>query len=285
MLNSIFYLIDNTAQSSRMALEKNDPNFFLSFVIDPLSIIKIKEAYQFLNNEPYINFSLTINLRSSPDTEVLYFLISFFFLPNYTKINNTIIIHFTVNEEALFVETKNKFLALSERQGIKNLSINNLSEHVSKTLMNGSTLIVKNLVLYNTIDFITDYKKILQSANFYNNTFYIKDLNSSAEQIYLLIEEAEKELCISKPLLYESILNLQSVARELEIATIKNASLLNELENYKKHITMLQSHHEAKELQNYYDKEYEVLPLWYKRIGHVIKVVIGKRNFKSLFNK
>ena len=37
------------------------------------------------------------------------------------------------------------------------------------------------------------------------------------------------------------------------------------------------------ELQAYYDKEYEVLPVWYKRFGHILKVISGKRTFKSLF--
>ena len=34
---------------------------------------------------------------------------------------------------------------------------------------------------------------------------------------------------------------------------------------------------------DWYKKEYEVLPLWYKRFGHIIKVAKGKRTFKSLF--
>lgn len=33
----------------------------------------------------------------------------------------------------------------------------------------------------------------------------------------------------------------------------------------------------------WYKKEYEVLPAWYKRFGHIIKVIKGKRSFKSLF--
>lgn len=36
---------------------------------------------------------------------------------------------------------------------------------------------------------------------------------------------------------------------------------------------------------NWYHKEYEALPTWYKRVGHLIKVVLGKRSFKSLFTK
>lgn len=34
------------------------------------------------------------------------------------------------------------------------------------------------------------------------------------------------------------------------------------------------------ELQNWYNEQYEVLPLWYKRFGHIIKIISGKRNLK-----
>ena len=39
-----------------------------------------------------------------------------------------------------------------------------------------------------------------------------------------------------------------------------------------------------KMVSDFYHNEYEILPLWYKRFGHIIKVVIGKRTFRSLFN-
>jgi hypothetical protein len=38
------------------------------------------------------------------------------------------------------------------------------------------------------------------------------------------------------------------------------------------------------DLQQWYEREYEVLPVWYKRVGHIVKVLIGKRNFRSLFS-
>jgi glycosyltransferase involved in cell wall biosynthesis len=38
-------------------------------------------------------------------------------------------------------------------------------------------------------------------------------------------------------------------------------------------------------VKKWYHDEYEVLPLWYKRFGHIIKVVNGKRTLKSLFKK
>ncbi len=59
--------------------------------------------------------------------------------------------------------------------------------------------------------------------------------------------------------------------------------LEGELNNQKKHNEILRSDHSTKELQLYYNREYEILPLWYKRFGHILKVLTGKRTFRSLF--
>jgi hypothetical protein len=34
----------------------------------------------------------------------------------------------------------------------------------------------------------------------------------------------------------------------------------------------------------WYHHEYEILPAWYKRLGHIIKVLMGRRTFRSLFS-
>jgi len=41
---------------------------------------------------------------------------------------------------------------------------------------------------------------------------------------------------------------------------------------------------EIQKIKNFYYFEYEILPLWYKRLGHIIKVIMGKRAFRSLFD-
>jgi hypothetical protein len=38
------------------------------------------------------------------------------------------------------------------------------------------------------------------------------------------------------------------------------------------------------DIKQWYHQEYETLPLWFKRLGHVVKVLMGKRTFKSLFS-
>ena len=40
-----------------------------------------------------------------------------------------------------------------------------------------------------------------------------------------------------------------------------------------------------KDLFTWYQHEYEILPLWYKRFGQALKVMSGKRNWKSLFDR
>ncbi|RYY28602.1 MAG: hypothetical protein EOO04_08405 [Chitinophagaceae bacterium] len=37
-------------------------------------------------------------------------------------------------------------------------------------------------------------------------------------------------------------------------------------------------------LFKWYHNEYEILPLWYKRFGHILKVIMGRRSFRSLFS-
>lgn len=38
------------------------------------------------------------------------------------------------------------------------------------------------------------------------------------------------------------------------------------------------------DIKEWYHQEYETLPLWFKRLGHIVKVLMGKRSFKSLFS-
>jgi glycosyltransferase involved in cell wall biosynthesis len=40
---------------------------------------------------------------------------------------------------------------------------------------------------------------------------------------------------------------------------------------------------EYSKLKDWYGQQYDILPLWYKRFGHIIKVVKGKRSVRSLF--
>jgi len=99
---------------------------------------------------------------------------------------------------------------------------------------------------------IADLKKQIIS-NERNNI-----LNTDISQFYMEKEELEleRELWKKRTLLYQDFLSLSKKIQEKEYYDVIN----------------------------WYHKEYEILPLWYKRLGHIIKVIMGKRNFRSLFS-
>jgi hypothetical protein len=41
---------------------------------------------------------------------------------------------------------------------------------------------------------------------------------------------------------------------------------------------------QIKEITEFYYNEYDILPLWFKRLGQILKVIMGKRTFRSLYN-
>jgi hypothetical protein len=59
------------------------------------------------------------------------------------------------------------------------------------------------------------------------------------------------------------------------------SELLTELQNQKEYLEIALRQKETESILNFYHSEYEVLPLWYKRFGHVIKILMGKRKIKQ----
>ncbi|HEY8896353.1 MAG TPA: glycosyltransferase family 4 protein, partial [Niastella sp.] len=78
----------------------------------------------------------------------------------------------------------------------------------------------------------------------------------------------------------ESIVKEEVNSQPAEQVVINNvihsdAGTQEELNFWKQNLT---------ETKTWYYKEYEVLPLWFKRLGHIVKVFQGHRTFKSLFS-
>ncbi len=76
-----------------------------------------------------------------------------------------------------------------------------------------------------------------------------------------------------------------SVKRSAEELSAKNVLLAERLANAEKTIAVIRNKYkdDYENLFKWYHNEYEILPKWYKRFGHILKVLMGKRSFKSLF--
>lgn len=66
---------------------------------------------------------------------------------------------------------------------------------------------------------------------------------------------------------------------------VENTVLEERLRNAQSTIEVIRSKYkdDYEQLIKWYHNEYEILPLWFKRLGHIVKVLLGKRSFKSLF--
>ena len=104
---------------------------------------------------------------------------------------------------------------------------------------------------------ITDLTKISRYINSIEEKIFNLDVNNILK-FYIEKDEllTEENLWEKRALLYKDFLLLSKEIQEKE-------------------------YHEV---LDWYHNQYEILPLWYKRLGHIIKVIMGKRTFRSLFN-
>ncbi|AMM51850.1 hypothetical protein TH61_12605 [Rufibacter sp. DG15C] len=100
-----------------------------------------------------------------------------------------------------------------------------------------------------------------------------------------ILGKTEERFKISNPILYNSLLIIKSERQEIRKLKVINYNYEKELLANREYLRVLRNTKQYEEVLKFYTNEYEVLPLWFKRVGHVIKVVTGKRTLKSLFNK
>jgi hypothetical protein len=217
------------------------------------------------------------------------FLVSFSFHSNYIKTNcDNPIVLFEIDKtdenkytsligeafkshgyngiEAIIIDNSNIFSSKNERKNIRyNLQkdINNL---------------------------FTEYISSIKKLNSSDSSFFFFLSNPERLPEFLdTIQRAEAVLREDLPQTYYLLLENKS------LATKKN-ELLSKIELLQEQLDSLNNYHlyynlsdtrykrQITELMNFYKNEYEILPLWYKRLGHTLKVIMGKRTFRSLFN-
>lgn len=108
-----------------------------------------------------------------------------------------------------------------------------------------------------------------------------EDLKSLREKLSSFNGYMEKE----NPELYMLLLTLARMEEERKSDKAALKHLRQEVENLKVFNKELRATNETENILNFYHTQYEVLPLWYKRFGHVIKILMGKRKLSFATNK
>ena len=180
-------------------------------------------------------------------------------------------------------------LLIDDRHGTNQKNLDLIASYFSKQSENSlQSLLYSSIIngeekigLMNAKDIIgfdLDALTVTSQAGLLALIAYVSE--QGKELLPLLLQSLDSNLYLNL-FCHEAGVRLQLLQAKHEISKWQKRSLL--------YLSFLNMGKEAgkedyKAIQEWYDKEYEVLPIWYKRTGHVLKVIMGKRSFASLFD-
>lgn len=257
----------------------NDPNLTSkagSFIIsiDPSNANELSELYHSIDKidpkHPFCLFLMGEDLETQKSIQAI---VSFFFFPDYRKIHGAPLL--------LLEEKEGK----SRLPGIITKYIIDQGFPAPLILMagggNGITILSpaepgRIEAAYRLS--LSDVPDVL--SELYVSVSRIADMDVTAQCLDAVEDEFKRD--------HKELFHLQQEYRALKERSEASESLLRaasqEIATLSAHMGILRSDSPATGLQNYYDNEYEILPTWYKKFGHILKVMKGKRTLRSLFS-
>ena len=134
------------------------------------------------------------------------------------------------------------------------------------------------------------YDNYFNSVNFSNPLLFIAvDSIESITGTMDKLEKAEEQSLKKYPQVAGLLKQLQECAFENKRISFETGKLKKKLDSIQIYNSIYSepetlNRKRVSDIVKFYKNEYEILPLWYKRFGHVLKVITGKRTFRSLFN-
>ncbi|WP_242918222.1 hypothetical protein [Pontibacter liquoris] len=222
-------------------------------------------------------FCLCVNLALITDQAAIEAILSFFFFQNYDKPLGIPQLLVQYEENAIYNDFIELFSKSAALQGFNQINV---------VCVNPDKSVCALLSADKLLDIRTVYQRCLDQLplkvdiNLYISVFGLKDII----ELNIALEEEEslyKQQNLNGYRLAEEYKKLVDCVNQLELI---NKAAKQEIDNQYTFNQILKSGSHAVYLQNYYDNEYEILPLWYKQLGHIIKVLTGKRSLRSLFD-
>lgn len=203
----------------------------------------------------------------------------FFFLPNYFFLNNNVPL-------IAFIENSTQAEQLSNNwcynQGFDKPDILHTSDFESAVETENSLLVVN----------------AESRARFFNSLFHkLKSLQWLKQLIMIKAGNVEEALTINRQLreftdllklndnnIYDFLSAYTILDQDYKNSLIKLRFLEQEVNNLRSYNNLLKDSSETNKILQFYHTQYEVLPLWYKRFGHIIKIAMGKRKVSFISN-
>jgi hypothetical protein len=237
---------------------------------------KDDSTHHFQLAEKYIAdnpFCMLIHLNKTLTSEQATNLIAFLFFSNYNKPDGSPQIIAGGENIALIKSGIEQLQLTAKAQGFSNLHIT-LASALPTVYSSKDQSIIQET-----------YKGWLQSTTLTPAPLYIS-VNQPADinLIREALEAEEAKFSQQNPGPYTLKMQNRALNKQLQHLELLCQAAQQEISNQVSHNQILRSSSQATALQNYYNNEYEVLPLWFKRLGHVVKALMGKRSFKSLYS-
>jgi len=278
MINRIFII------SRQISADEPEENVYYTILTDPASQGSLDNAYRSLagTSLPALGLALEINGPLSDPANRLA--AAACFLPSGLRVDDQPTILLKGDSQRSLEHASAELKAYLDQQGLSNCLIHKVLAPSSEAPQPTWPTPGFNQ-LFESPEKLTDYYSILLAGDrSYNNDLFFYSLSTPAQHSGLAaLRQIENRLRQDFPIQISLIRENQRLEKELKALKKIQASTEAELENHKQYLEVLRSTHPTKELQDYYTHEYEILPLWFKRLGHLVKVLTGKRTFRSLF--
>ncbi|MET0299930.1 MAG: hypothetical protein ABW036_09215 [Flavitalea sp.] len=220
------------------------------------------------------SYDFVIALRASVDQELFVFLMHALMSPKYLNADN---------EPVILVDgdfPKAEIVSLQQK-----LSKQGFHQVKFWPLANSKNALVVNEEAVLSMDWA---KQNLLSSFAAMNGFVVFDFNDPevAANAHSKLASFCHKYFDSNPELANAFEEYRSVKSRYEILKARSGQLQQQLASSEKTVGVIRTKYkdDYENLFKWYHNEYEVLPLWYKRFGHILKVILGKRSFRSLFS-
>jgi len=112
---------------------------------------------------------------------------------------------------------------------------------------------------------------------------------SYALQLIKGLETTEEALLKDARYIHSLLSGKEQARSTLQTLQVETGLLKEDLDSLKSYFSFYNEPNsgyrkKVKEISDFYHYEYDILPLWFKQLGHLIKVLMGKRTFRSLFD-
>lgn len=235
-------------------------------------------------------FLLVINRNTNlPDDRIIESIILCLFSKNYIHVGTQPVIAFLYEQPGEWEEWGRLFsevlLSKLTAQGWPSIKLWNIYEQSFRQQIEAKQ---------ETPLFITqvDVDEVYLEKNYFFNFRYVgeyiffkRNTLRAAMELEQYFASIGNAIIGNAPALKSALEEYMLLKKQYSNLEVDNAVLEERLRNAQITIEVIRSKYkdDYEQLIKWYHNEYEVLPLWFKRLGHIIKVLMGKRSFKSLF--